>query len=360
MAIAGKNKWQVAVVAPKYFHGGSDLHPVCFEPLHEEPCDLISLDTYGSRFVHCFIYESKLRSILKQNWNLIHCWEEPYVLAGAQVSFFKDTNMPIVYHTAQNIRKTYPPPLCWTEQYTMHRASGWIGCGHSVIGTLKDSPSYSNKPKRMIPLGVDIETFQTNLSIRKETLRKLEWEDSQIPVIGYTGRFVAEKGVSFLMCVLDKIKSPWRALFVGNGILESQMRAWAKSYGDQVRIVTDARHFDMPAYLNAMDLLCAPSQTTKKWREQFGRMIIEAFACGVPVIGSDSGEIPYVIGDAGIIVSEKDEEEWVRQISQLLENPEKRKSLALAGRERAETKYAWSVIARQYLDFFEEILQNKE
>ena len=53
-----------------------------------------------------------------------------------------------------------------------------------------------------------------------------------------------------------------------------------------------------------MDLLCAPSQTTPRWREQFGRMLIEAMACGVPVIASRSGEIPHVVGDAGLLVDE--------------------------------------------------------
>ena len=51
-----------------------------------------------------------------------------------------------------------------------------------------------------------------------------------------------------------------------------------------------------------MDVMCAPSQTTPKWREQFGRMLIEAFASGVPVVGSDSGEIPFVIDEAGVLV----------------------------------------------------------
>ena len=67
-----------------------------------------------------------------------------------------------------------------------------------------------------------------------------------------------------------------------------------------------------------MDLLVAPSQTTPWWKEQFGRMLIEAMACGVPVIGSDSGEIPYVIGDAGMVVSDVDVAGWARAIATLV------------------------------------------
>ena len=108
-----------------------------------------------------------------------------------------------------------------------------------------------------------------------------------------------------------------------------------------------------------MDVLCAPSQTTPRWREQFGRMLIEAFACGVPVIGSDSGEIPFVIGDAGHIVGESDEPGWRRTLSELLESPARRRELAGRGLDRVQQHYAWPVIARQHLDFFEQILDTR-
>ena len=91
-----------------------------------------------------------------------------------------------------------------------------------------------------------------------------------------------------------------------------------------MRIVTGVPHDKVPEYLNAMDLLVAPSQTTPWWKEQFGRMLIEAMACGVPVIGSDSGEIPYVIGDAGMVVSDVDVAGWARAIATLVESPDRR------------------------------------
>ena len=71
-------------------------------------------------------------------------------------------------------------------------------------------------------------------------------------------------------------------------------------------MLTDVGHDDVPEHLNAMDVMCAPSQTTARWREQFGRMLIEAMACGVPVLASRSGEIPHVVGDAGLLVDERD------------------------------------------------------
>jgi glycosyltransferase involved in cell wall biosynthesis len=158
------------------------------------------------------------------------------------------------------------------------------------------------------------------------------------------------------MRVLERLQTPWRALFVGTGPMEAALRTWANRYPDNVRICTNVKHNDVPQYLNAMDILCAPSQTMPNWREQFGRMLIEAFACGVPVIGSDSGEIPYVIRDAGIIVGEKDEQGWIQALTDLLESPLKRAELAAISLEYAHSTYAWSVIAKQYLEFFTELL----
>ena len=100
----------------------------------------------------------------------------------------------------------------------------------------------------------------------------------------------------------------------------------------------------------------SPSQTRPNWREQLGRMLLEAFACGVPVIASDSGEIPQVVGDAGITVGETDASGWSAAISQLLSNPELRAEYAAKGRARAETEFAWPQIARRHLDFFEELI----
>jgi glycosyltransferase involved in cell wall biosynthesis len=105
-----------------------------------------------------------------------------------------------------------------------------------------------------------------------------------------------------------------------------------------------------------MDVLCAPSQTTARWREQFGRMLIEAFASGVAVIASASGEIPFVVADAGLLIPEDDLARWQQAIEMLTTDRARRCELARRGRERAESVYAWPVVARQHIDFFERVI----
>ena len=81
-------------------------------------------------------------------------------------------------------------------------------------------------------------------------------------------------------------------------------------------------------------------------------MVIEAFACGVPVIGSDSGEIPRVIGDAGIVVEEGDVNGWTRTIEQLLRDVATRGRLAERGLERCRANYSVDRIAERYIEFY--------
>jgi glycosyltransferase involved in cell wall biosynthesis len=88
-------------------------------------------------------------------------------------------------------------------------------------------------------------------------------------------------------------------------------------------------------------------------------MLIEAFACGVPVVASDSGEIPYVVANAGVIVNERDENAWVAALNELLDSPALRVDLAGRGVEQARTRFAWECVAREHLDFFSALLDQR-
>jgi glycosyltransferase involved in cell wall biosynthesis len=174
--------------------------------------------------------------------------------------------------------------------------------------------------------------------------------------VGYLGRFVAEKGLASMMRVLERVREPWRALLVGTGPMEKEIAAWAErmnaQHGEQrVILATKVRHAQVPAHLNAMDLLMVPSVTRKNWREQFGRMVTEAFASGVPVLSSDSGELPFTVGNAGVVVPEKDESAWIRAVDDLLRSSERRNDLAARGRKRATEHFAWSTVAERTLGF---------
>ena len=237
----------------------------------------------------------------------------------------------------------------------MRRADGWIAFGHTAHDALSGVSDYAAKPSRIIPPGVDVDRFHPDAAAGQTIRDRLGWKSTD-RVVGFLGRFVEEKGLRVLMAALRRSSSDWRALFVGGGPLEPELRDFGREFAGRVHIETQVRHDEVPAWLNAMTVLCAPSQTTPGWREQFGRMLIEAMACGVPVVASDSGEMPSVIADAGRILSERDVPSWTAAIEHWLFDDESRCKAARAGLERARTAYAWPAVAREHLRFFESLL----
>jgi glycosyltransferase involved in cell wall biosynthesis len=362
MARAGEGRWEITAVAPKLLHG--DLRPIPFEPYPgpgPEPCNLEVVPTRFGGKIHVMLYGRRLRALLREGgWDLVHVWEEPYILAGGQIAWWTPKDAAYVFWTYQNVIKHYPPPFSNIERFCLDRCSGWLACGESIVKA-QLARGYGRKPHRVMPLGVALDAFAPDAQAGAKVRLGLGWSDPGPPVIGYLGRFVEEKGIGLLTRVLDRLEgvTPFRALFVGGGPMEANLRAWAGRYGNAVRIVTGVPHHEVPAHLNAMDLLAAPSQTTPRWVEQLGRMLIEAFACGVPVVASDSGEIPHVVADAGLIVEEADEAAWAAAIGRLLESPSLRAELGRRGLERARSVYAWPVVARRHLEFFEERLEER-
>jgi phosphatidylinositol alpha-1,6-mannosyltransferase len=351
--LASTGEWDVTAAAPARFHGDFGWHVLQAQP--GERCTVAAVPVHFSRPVHLMLYGRRLFELLGQPWDLVHCWEEPYTAAAAEVAFRTPAHVPLVFATFQNIAKRYPPPFSWFERRVLARTDGLIAFGRTVFDVVT-ARGFDRSRTRIIPPGVDTVRFSPDPGAGRQVRAACGWDDA-VPVVGFLGRFVREKGVMQLAEALDRIATPWRALFVGSGPLESELRAWAGRHRGLVAIETTVPHEDVPRWLNAMDMLCAPSLTTPRWREQFGRMLIEAFACGVPVVASDSGEIPFVVGDAGLIVAERDAAAWTRALERVCADPSLRGDLSARGRRRAVSLYDWSVVARQHSAFFRQLIE---
>jgi glycosyltransferase involved in cell wall biosynthesis len=127
--------------------------------------------------------------------------------------------------------------------------------------------------------------------------------------------------------------------------------------------ISDRVHFDntisssaMPAYLQQLDVLVLSSRTKPNWKEQFGRALVEAMACEVPVIGSDSGEIPHVIGSAGLLFPEDDVGALRSHLLKLMQSVDLRRELGQCGRQRVLSLYTQSQIAAQTVAVYRDML----
>jgi glycosyltransferase involved in cell wall biosynthesis len=168
--------------------------------------------------------------------------------------------------------------------------------------------------------------------------------------VGYAGRFVPEKGLDDLVRAVSGIPGA-RAKLVGNGPLLSELQRQAAG-GAPIDIVSGATHEHMDAAYASFDVLVLPSRTTPTWVEQFGRVLVEAMWCGVPVVGSSSGEIPWVVESTGggVVFAEGDSDALQQALVSLRDDPERRQRLAAAGRAAVESRFSVPAVARALSD----------
>jgi glycosyltransferase involved in cell wall biosynthesis len=358
-AIAKHPDIELTLMAPARHHG--DLRPLTLERRSHPDYEIVPIRAWFTRNNHTTWYDQRtLKATLESGrFDVVHAWEEPYTLPGYQVGrAAKRAGTKFFFRTAQSLVKTYRWPFGMFERKTLERADGWVAGGGLVYDAMTRKGFPADRG-RVITLGVDMAHFRpAEQNERQATLDSLALKP---PVIGFIGRLVEAKGFDVLMAALEQVREPWSLLALGSGPYEQRINTWAEQHGWSGRVrVLLATHDEMPRYINAMDLLVAPSQTTPAWKEQFGRMLIEAFACRVPVIGSDSGEIPYVIDDAGVVVAEADSDAWAEAITRLLEDADLRNELARKGFERCKDRYDVHAVAGKYVEFYNELVGSEQ
>ncbi|MBE9187364.1 glycosyltransferase family 4 protein [Microcoleus sp. LEGE 07076] len=255
-------------------------------------------------------------------------------------------------------------PVSTLENYNLQHTDGIIA-GNLDGAKILRARGYQGAVKVMPQLGVD-ETLFRRTGKDADLLRKFGIKPTDF-VVGFVGRFVEEKGLLTLAEALAGLKQlPWKWLLVGQGKLRSHLEQKCIEWGisDRIIWVESVSHEEIPPYINLMNCLVLPSQTSYKfktlttvgWKEQFGHVLIEAMACKIPVIGSDCGEIPHVIGDAGLIFPEGNAEILRDCLQQLMEAPDFAVDLGDRGYHRAMSNYTNKALAEQLLDFYKELL----
>jgi glycosyltransferase involved in cell wall biosynthesis len=156
-----------------------------------------------------------------------------------------------------------------------------------------------------------------------------------------------EKGLDTLVAAVCRLDAPVDLLVAGDGILRQWLQEADLGHDRRLVLRTDVGHAEMASLYAAMDVLVLPSRTTPRWSEQFGRVLVEALWCGVPVIGSDSGEIPWVVSmtGGGVIFPEGDERALAERLNALRGDPERRAALAVEGRQRVADTFAVDAVA---------------
>jgi len=292
-------------------------------------------------YLHCY---RGLRYLMEDfRPDIIDLWEEPWALVSAQACRLRNQYFPsarIISETEQNIEKRLPPPFEQFRRYVLRNADFVIARNSEAIDLVRRK-GYRGEAE-VVPNAVDTELFRP--MDRAECRRQLGIEGF---LLGYVGRFVEEKGLADLVEAVRQSPKEVAAVFVGDGPLRAFLEQTAREPALRHRIhVLPARPLnELPGFMNALDVLVLPSHTTHRWKEQFGRVIIEAHACGLPVIGSSSGAIPEVVGDGGIVVPEGDPAQIAGAVRRLIDSPELCSRLGNAGLSAVKLYYTWQRVA---------------
>lgn len=352
--------WDVRLVIPAHWRDefGNSLDQADFPGL-ENRVSKLPVFFNGNIILH--FYRNSWHSLLRRECpDVIYMHHEPYALASGQVCLANSRQKnpaAFGFYSAQNIAKKYPPPFSWIERLVHKSGSFCFPVSTTVASVLEAKKTRARCT--VCPLPVDPALYFP----RDNSATLLPRKKDGI-AIGYVGRLVESKGLGTLASALTTLKDiPWNLHVLGTGEFRPAFEKLLAGGGiaDRVTFHGFVPHLKTPEYLSAFDLLVVPSETQSNWKEQFGRVIVEAMACGTPVVGSDSGEIPILIkaSGGGTVFPERDSQALATSIRTLIGSPGLREEMTGRGRKWVESTATLGVVAHTMAGAMEEAARQK-
>ncbi len=301
-----------------------------------------------------------LAAALREKPDVVHVTSDEPFLLTAQVARAARRHAPdsiFTFHSWGNLlftRRVHPQRLSLLyeidtrlEAGVFRRAAG-AAIRNREAGRVLRARGFRGRIA-YIPWGTDVETMERGRRGRGRERFGLSGR-----VIGYLGRLTPEKGVGDLIDACLTLGGETTLAVAGEGPMKSVLAERAQREGAKLtlRLLGNLPHDGVPDFLASLDALALPSRTTRLWSEQFGRVLVEAMAAGTPVVGSSSGAIPEVIGDAGLVFPEGDAAALAEALAGIAADAQLRDRLAAAGRARAKAEFGWEAFASRSVAFF--------
>jgi glycosyltransferase involved in cell wall biosynthesis len=332
---------ELTLVTPPSWREGRAGIPL--ERRHTRGYDLVVTPIAFNGRYHLHFYP-RLGGILRAiRPDLVHVDEEPYNLATVlALRAAGSVGARRLFFTWQNLYRRLPLPFALLERQSYRLAHGAIAGVDDAAAVLRRKGFRA--PTWVIPqFGVDPEIFRPGPPRVADGF-----------TVGFLGRLVPEKGVDLLIRAAAALDRPWRLLLAGTGPEQARLLELARSLGiaDRVEFVGGMPSDRVPGFLRRLDVLVLPSRSIPSWREQFGRALVEAMASEVPVVGSTCGEIPRVIGDAGLVFAEDRPDQLAESLRRLQRDPALRAELGRKGRIRVRERFTQRRVAAQTVEVY--------
>lgn len=208
-------------------------------------------------------------------------------------------------------------------------------------------------------VGVDPEPF---VDANDQRIRqKYAWGEA--PVIGFIGQQVPHKGIDMIMAAMSAIweENPQTCLLIAgaettySAVIADWVAHLTSEQKNRVAIINNFSESEKPAIFAACDMVLYPSG-----HESFGIVFLEAWASGVPVVGARIGAIPTVIDEGvdGLLITHRDTGELIAAMRTLLNQPDLRMRMGMAGHKKVLQRYTWDIVADKFRDIYFSIHQS--
>lgn len=238
-------------------------------------------------------------------------------------------------------------------QFVLNTAKAIIS-GNQDGAKVMQEWNYRGSLEVMPQMGVDPEFFAPAPTTNSAIFR-----------IGFLGRLAHSKGIDLIFTAVAKLRDRGiksQIILCGSGPEEAALKQLAADLHIAELVIWRGAvpHSQAPTELSQFDVLVLPSRSTATWKEQFGHVLIEAMSMGIPVIGSNSGEIANVIGRADLVFPEENASLLADLLARLINDPQWRQEAGRYGLTRVHQRYSHDRIAQRLIVLWHKVLHNDE
>lgn len=295
--------------------------------------------------------------------DIVQVEEEVFSLCAFELAIWsRFTGKPLAIFGWENIERQLPLLRRLTCQFVLNTARLMLP-GNQDGADILHRWGYTGLLEVMPQMGVDPKLFAP--SQQQEISAQVLAAGDRPFQIGFLGRLTKSKGIDLIFaaaCQLREQGCNLRVLICGSGDSAAELQQLAQELGVSDLVIWQGaiRHEQAPEAIAGFDVLVLPSRTTPEWKEQFGHVLIEAMAMGVPVVGSSSGEIPHAIGREDLVFQEEDASGLAAILKRMMQDPVWRQELRNYGLERVNQLYTHQRIAERLIDLWQTLVVARE